>query len=146
MLKSDLRFESIIFYNINLPGSTFYFFQLSQLYIMGKRIGRNRLRIRHSRGRKENFDESGVGDIVVNSRILNVFKNWKISGLQTAYRRESKAGGKSQAKLLSGWKTGPKYLLKIYYNEVEVQNVKTQCGIPRGQIKNHSHASHLYLR
>ena len=28
-LKSDLRFESIISYNINLPGSTFYFFQLS---------------------------------------------------------------------------------------------------------------------
>ena len=29
------------------------------------------------------FEESGVGDVVVNSRILNVFK--KISVLQTAY-------------------------------------------------------------
>ena len=53
------------------------------------------------------FEESGVGDDVVNSRILNVFKN-NISGLQTAYRRASKAAGKSQAKLLNGWKTGPK--------------------------------------
>ena len=56
---------------------------------------------------KRIFEESGVGDVVVNSRILNVFKE-KISGLQTAYRRASKARGKSQAKLLNGWKTGPK--------------------------------------
>ena len=51
------------------------------------------------------FEESGVGDVVVNSRILNVFKK-KISVLQTAFRRERKAGGKSLAKLLNGWKTG----------------------------------------
>ena len=56
---------------------------------------------------KRTFEESDVGDVVVNSRILNVFKN-NISGLQTAYRRASKAAGKSQAKLLNGWKTGPK--------------------------------------
>ena len=39
-LRSDLRFESIISQscNINLPGSTFYFFQLSHLYIMARRI------------------------------------------------------------------------------------------------------------
>ena len=37
-LKSDLRFESIISYNINLPESAFYFFQLSHLYIMARRI------------------------------------------------------------------------------------------------------------
>ena len=37
-LKSDLRFESIISYNINLPGSAFYFFQFSHLYIMARRI------------------------------------------------------------------------------------------------------------
>ena len=37
-LKSDLRFESIISYNINFPGSTFYFFQLSHLYIVARRI------------------------------------------------------------------------------------------------------------
>ena len=51
------------------------------------------------------FEESGVGDVVVNIRILNVFKK-KISVLQTAFRRERKAGGKSLAKLLNRWKTG----------------------------------------
>ena len=82
---------------------------------------------------KRIFEESGVGDVVVNIRTLNVFKK-KISLLQTAYRRAS---------LLNGWKTGLKYHLKIYSNEVAVQKVKTQCEILRGQIKNHSHATHL---
>ena len=94
---------------------------------------------------KRIFEESGVSDVAVNSRILNVFKK-KISVLQTPYRRASKAGGKPLAKLLNGWKTGPKYQFEIYYNEFEVQKVKTQCEILRGQIKNHSHATHLYLR
>ena len=66
---------------------------------------------------KRIFEESGVGDVVVNSRILNVFKK-KISLLQTAYRCASKAGDKSLAKLLHGWKTGPKYQFNIYSNEV----------------------------
>ena len=67
------------------------------------------------------FEESVVGDVVVNSRILNVFK--KISLLQTAYRLASKAGEKSLAKLLNGWKTGPKYQYQfnIYSNEVAAQ-------------------------
>ena len=91
---------------------------------------------------KRIFEESGVGDVVVNIRILNVFKQ-KISLLQTAYRRASKTGEKSLAKLLNGWKMGPKYQFKIYSNEVAVQKAKTQCEILRGQIKNHSHATHL---
>ena len=64
---------------------------------------------------KRIFEESGVGDVVVNIRILNVFKK-NISLLQTAYRRASKTGEKSLAKLLNGWKTGPKYRFKIYSN------------------------------
>ena len=91
---------------------------------------------------KRVFEESGVGDVVVNIRILNVFKK-KISVLQTAYRRASKAGEKSLAKLLNGCKTGPKDQFKIYPNKVAVQKVKTQCEILWGQIKNHSHATHL---
>ena len=72
---------------------------------------------------KRIFEESGVGDVVVNSRILNVFKK-KISFLQMAYRCASKAGEKSQAKLLDGWKTGPKYQFNIYSNEVKSVKVK----------------------
>ena len=66
---------------------------------------------------KRIFKESCVGDVAVdNIRILNVFKK-KISVLQTAYGRASKAGEKSLANLLNGWKTGPKYQFKIYSNE-----------------------------
>ena len=85
---------------------------------------------------KRIFKESCVGDVAVdNIRILNVFKK-KISVLQTAYGRASKAGEKSLANLLKGWKTGPKYQFKIYSNEGAVQKVKTQCEILRGQIIN----------
>ena len=70
---------------------------------------------------KRFFEESGAGDVVINSRILNVFKK-KISILQTAYRRASKAGGKSLA-----------YQFKIFYNEVDVRKVKTRCEILGGQ-------------
>ena len=69
---------------------------------------------------KRIFEESGVGDVVVNIRTLNVFKK-KISLLQTAYRRASKAGEKSLLKMLNGWKTGPKYQFNIYSNEVAMQ-------------------------
>ena len=92
---------------------------------------------------KRIFKESCVGDVVVdNIRILNVFKK-KISVLQTAYGRASKAGEKSLANLLNGWKTGPKYQVKIYSNEVAVQKVKTQCEIKEPQSR---HSSDLYLR
>ena len=77
---------------------------------------------------KRIFEESGVGDVVVNIRILNVFKK-KISVLQTAYRRAGKAGEKSLATLLNGWKTGPKDQFKIYSNEVALQKVQTQFEI-----------------
>ena len=84
---------------------------------------------------KRIFKESCVGDVAVdNIRILNVFK--KISVLQTAYGRASKAREKSLANLLNEWKTGPKYQFKIYSNEGAVQKVKTQCEILRGQIIN----------
>ena len=55
-LKSDLRFESIISYNINLLEFTFYFFQLSRLYLKARRMKRrNRLRVRHSRRLEKGF-------------------------------------------------------------------------------------------
>ena len=34
---------------------------------------------------------------------------------------------------MNGWNTEPKYKFKIYYNEVEVKKMKTQCEILRGQ-------------
>ena len=82
-LKSDLRFESIISYNINFPGSTFYIFQLSHLYIMARRNAEIGYESATVAVVKIIFEESGVSDVVVNSRILNVFKK-KFSVLQTA--------------------------------------------------------------
>ena len=70
------------------------------------------------------FEESGAGDVAVNSCIPDVFK--KITVLQKASRQASKAGGKSLAKLFNTWNTGPKYKFKIYYNDFEVQKVKTR--------------------
>ena len=100
---------------MNLPGSTFYFFQLSHFYIHGKENKNPEIGYECATAAvvKRIFEESGVSDVVVNSRVLNVFK--KISVLQTAYRRARKAGGKSLARLLNGWKTGPKYQFEIYY-------------------------------
>ena len=146
-LKSDLRFESIIFYNIcQLAGVYILFLSAFSFMHYGKENKNAEIGYECITAAvvKIMFEESGVSDVVVNSRILNVFK--KISVVQTAYRRASKAGGKSLAKLLNGWKTGPKYQFEIYYDEIEVQRVKTQCEILRGQIRNHSHATHLYLR
>ena len=123
-LKSDLRFESTISYNINLPECPFYFFQLSRLYTMARRMKTQKsVTCPIAAVVKRIFEESGFGDVVVNSRILNVFKK-KISLLQTAYRRASKPREKSLAKLLNGWKTGPKYQFNIYSNEVKSFEVK----------------------
>ena len=112
-LKSDLRFESIISFNINLPGSTFL--SAFSFTHYGKENKNAEIGYESTTAAvvKKIFQESGVSDVVVNSRILNVFK--KISVLQTAYRRASKVGGKSLAKLLNGWKTGQKYQFQIYY-------------------------------
>ena len=55
-LKSDLRFESIIFYNINLPNLHFISFSfLIYTLWQGEWKRRTRLRVRHSRRREKNF-------------------------------------------------------------------------------------------
>ena len=55
--------------------------------------------------------------------------------LQKAYRHVNKAGGKSLAKLLNRWKTRLKYQFKIYYNEVEVQKVKS-FKVKKGHLRS----------
>ena len=54
---------------------------------------------------------------------MNVFKK-KISFLHTTFRQASKSGGKALKKLLKGWKFGPNYKLKMFYNEVDVLELK----------------------
>ena len=62
----------------------------------------------------------------VNKRILNVFKK-KISILHTAFKWASKSGGKALKKLVNGWKFGPNYKFKVFYNEVYVLKLKGDC-------------------
>ena len=85
-LKSDLRCESIISYDVNFPGSILFLSAFSFIHY-GKtnknaEIGYESATVAVV---KIIFEESrsGVSNVVVNSRILNVFKK-KISVLQTA--------------------------------------------------------------
>ena len=72
---------------------------------------------------KKILEESGGHNVLVNKRILNVFKK-KISILQTAFKRASKSGGNALKKVVNGWKFGPNYKLKVFYNEVDVLKLK----------------------
>ena len=76
--------------------------------------------------------ESGAGDVVTNSRIINVFKK-KISIIQTAFKKASKLGGSTLKRLVNKWKTGPKYSFKVFYNEVDVIKLKSQYEALQGE-------------
>ena len=99
-LKSDLRFESIISYNINLPGSAFLILSAFSFIHYGKENKNAEIGYECAIAAvvKYIFEESGVSDVVVNSRILNVFK--KISVLQTTHRRASKGRRKITGKVV----------------------------------------------
>ena len=71
------------------------------------------------------LEESGIRGLIVNERILNVFKK-KISLLQTAFKKVNRLGGKSVKKLLDVWKNGKPYRFKIYYNELEAASLQQQ--------------------
>ena len=70
--------------------------------------------------------------MLVNKHILNFFKK-KISILHTAFKRASKSGGNALKKVVNGWKFGPNYKLKVFYNEVEVLKLKSDCDRLRGE-------------
>ena len=81
---------------------------------------------------KKILEESGARNVLVNKRILNVFKK-KISILHTAFKRASKSGGNALKKVVNGWKFGPNYKLKVFYNEVDVLKLKSDCDRLRGE-------------
>ena len=81
---------------------------------------------------KKILEDSGAHNVEINKRILNVFKK-KISILHTAFKRVSKSGGKALKKLVNGWKFGPNYKLKVFYNEVDVLKLKGDCDRLRGE-------------
>ena len=87
-LKSDLRFESIISYNIfyNIFSGVYILFLSAFSFIHYGKENKN-AEIGYESATvavvKIIFEEFGVNDVVVNSRILNVFKK-KVSVLQAA--------------------------------------------------------------
>ena len=81
---------------------------------------------------KRILEDSGARGVLINSRITNVFKK-KISTLHTAFKRASKSGGNALKKLVNGWKNGQKHRFKVFYNEVDVLRLKSECDLLRGE-------------
>ena len=71
-LKSDLRFESIISYNINLPGSAFLILSAFSFIHYGKENKNAEIGYESTTTAvvKTIFEESGVSHVVVDSRVL----------------------------------------------------------------------------
>ena len=78
------------------------------------------------------FDQSGIHGIIINSRILEVFRK-KIFCLEKAVKEASKCGGKQLNALLTKLRTGPCYSFKVYYNEVDVVQLKNESSKLRGE-------------
>ena len=75
--------------------------------------------------------ESEIRGVVINSRILNVFRK-KISLLHSAFKKASKSGGKSIKKLIDAWKA-KNYSFKIFYHELENNSLIEENQQLRGQ-------------
>ena len=78
------------------------------------------------------FNRSGIHGIIINSRILEVFRK-KISCLEKAVKKASKCGGRQLNVLLTKLRTGPCYQFKVYYNEVDVVQLKNENSKLRGE-------------
>ena len=75
--------------------------------------------------------ESEIRGVVINSRILNLFRK-KISLLHSAFKKASKSGGKSIKKPIDAWKT-KNYFFKIFYHELENNSLIEENQQLRGQ-------------
>ena len=75
--------------------------------------------------------ESGIRGVVVNSRIINVFRK-KISLLHSAFKKFSRRGGKSINKLTDSWKV-KNYSFKIFYHELQSNSLIEENQQLRGQ-------------
>ena len=75
--------------------------------------------------------ESGIRGVVVNSRIINLFRK-KISLLHSAFKKFSRCGGKSINKLIDSWKV-KNYSFKIFYHELQSNSLIEENQQLRGQ-------------
>jgi uncharacterized protein HemX len=75
--------------------------------------------------------ESGIRGVVINCRIINVFRK-KISLLHSAFKKVSRSGGKSIRKLIDSWKA-INYSFKIFYHELQNNSLIEENQQLRGQ-------------
>ena len=68
---------------------------------------------------------------MINSRILEVVRK-KIFCLQKAAKKASKCDGRQLNALLNKFETGPRYQFKVYYNEIDVYQLKNENNRLRG--------------
>ena len=78
------------------------------------------------------FERSGIRGVIINNRILEVFRK-KIFCLQKAVKRASKCGGRQLNAVLNKLETGPRYQFKVYCNEVDVHELKNEKNRLRGE-------------
>ena len=75
--------------------------------------------------------ESGICGIVINCRIINVFRK-KISLLHSAFKKASRSGGMNIRKLIDSWKA-KNYSFKIFYHELQNNSLIEENQQLRGQ-------------
>ena len=75
--------------------------------------------------------ESGIRGVVINCRIINVFRK-KISLLHSAFKKASRSGGKNIRKLIDSWKAKD-YSFKIFYHELQNHSLIEENQNLRGQ-------------
>ena len=78
------------------------------------------------------FELSGIRGVIINNHILEVFRK-KIFGLKKAVKKASKCWGRQLNALLTKLKMGPRYQFKVYYNEVDVVQLKNENSQLRGE-------------
>ena len=78
------------------------------------------------------FEQSGIRGIIINSHISEVFRK-KIFCFQKAVKKASNRGGRQLNALLGNLETGPRYRFKVYYNEVDVHQLKDENSQLRGE-------------
>lgn len=77
------------------------------------------------------FEESALKGLILNNRIVNVFKK-KISLLLSALRKAGQKGGRHVKKLKEKWQKET-YSFKIFYNEIEACQLQEENRGLRGQ-------------
>ena len=93
---------------------------------------------------KRIFEESALRGVIINSRIINVFKK-KISLLLSALKKAGQKGSRHVKKLKEKWQKET-YSFKVFYNEIEACQLQQENRALRGQRESWKHPSQMNRR